>query len=103
MALQVCFFYYYLLCNYNYASHNIITTDAPDDYVAVRRGFIEFNTGDTSQTHIIFINPDDICEDGSLEKFYSNIVLEIGQQVRVSPPRAIVYIDDSQEPECGKI
>ena len=98
MALQVCFFHYYVL---NYASH--ITTDAPDDYEAVRREIIEFNTGDTSQTHIIFINPDDICEDGSLEKFYSNIVLEIGQQVRVSPPRAIVYIDDSQEPECGKI
>ena len=63
---------------------------------------IQFDRGDTSVTHTIYIRQDDICEEDPLERFFSNIVLENGQRVRVTREQAIVYIDDSQEPECGK-
>ena len=81
-----------------------VCTVSPDDYNAVTGDIIEFNIGDTRQTHTITINQDEICEDERLESLFSIITLEdvSGGSVRVIQPQAIVYIDDSDEPECGK-
>ena len=81
-----------------------VCTASPDDYNAVTRDIIEFNIGDTRQTHTITIKQDELCEDERLESFLSIITLEdvSGGSVRVIQPQATVYIDDSDEPECGK-
>ena len=63
---------------------------------------MQFNTGDTNQTHTIIIRQDDIC-DRPYEYFFSDITLVSGTQpIDVITPQAIVFIDDSLEPECGK-
>ena len=54
--------------------------------------------------HIVNITDDDICENDPNESFFSNLVLGGGEQpIMVDPPRAEVIIDDSEEPECGKL
>ena len=64
---------------------------------------IQFNTGDTNQTHTITIAQDDLCETDPDEFFFSNIMLVGGiQPIDVIRPQAVVVIDDSLEPECSK-
>ena len=64
---------------------------------------IQFNTGDTSHTHIITITQNHFCEDDPNEYFFSNIVLVSGvQPIQVIQPQANITIDDSLEPDCGK-
>ena len=45
--------------------------------MSVNGEIIQFNTGDTTKTHTIFIEQDQICE---TEFFFSNIVLDSGIQ-----------------------
>ena len=78
---------------------------SPDDYGGVIGQLIQFNTGDTNQTHTIIIRQDRICEK---EYFLSNILLVSGvQPIEVNPPQARVFINDSQKDaltgqSCGK-
>ena len=68
--------------------------------MSVNGEIIQFNTGDTTKTHTIFIEQDQICE---TEFFFSNIVLDSGiQPIQVIHPQANITIDDTSEPECGK-
>ena len=64
---------------------------------------IQFNTGDTTKTHTIFIEQDQLCETDPIEFFLSNIVLDSGvEPILVIRPQANITIDDTLEPECGK-
>ena len=63
---------------------------------------IEFNTGDVTQTYTITINDDEECEDEPNEYFTSNITLDTGINVAISPTQALITINDTAEPECGK-
>ena len=54
--------------------------------------------------HTILIGQDDICETDPDEFFFSNIIIVSGTQpIDVICPQATVIIDDSLEPECGKL
>ena len=66
---------------------------------------ITFEAGDVTQTHRIIINNDTECEIlPENEIFFSNIALESGiPDIFVTEPRATVTIDDTAEPECGKL
>ena len=65
---------------------------------------IQFNAGDIIQMHTILINDDDNCEKNSNENFFSNITLNSGiPDILVTVPRATVTIDETAEPECGKL
>ena len=73
------------------------------DYNAVNGEILQFNVGDTYQTHTIIINDDIDCEDDSNENFFSVIALNDGvQPINVNNPRATITIDDSDEVECSK-
>ena len=73
------------------------------DYNSVSGEIVQFNVGDTYQTHTIIINDDIDCEDDSNENFFSVIALNDGvQPINVINPRATVTIDDSEEVECSK-
>ena len=71
---------------------------ADGDYVPEAGEIVQFNAGDITRTHTIIINDDDECEKDPNENFFSNIALDSG----VTVPRAMVTIDDTAEPECGK-
>ena len=61
---------------------------------------IQFKTGDTNQTYHIIIKQDQLCE---MEFFYVNIDLNSDvQPLDVNVSKAKVFINDSNEPECGK-
>ena len=65
---------------------------------------MQFNVGDTFQTHTIMINDDMDCEDMPNEEFFSNIALNSGvQPINVINPQATVTIDDSGEDECSEL
>ena len=65
---------------------------------------VQFNTGDVTKNHTIIINDDEECENDPNENFFSNIALDSGSpDITVTLPRAMVTIDDTAEPECGKI
>ena len=65
---------------------------------------IQFNAGDLAQMHTILINDDDHCEKNPNEDFFSNITLNSGiSDILVTVPRATVTIDETAEPECGKL
>ena len=71
--------------------------------MSVNGEIIQFNTGDTTKTHTIFIEQDHICETDPNEFFFSNIVLDSGvQPIQVIHPQVNITIDDRSEPECGK-
>ena len=77
---------------------------SPGDYGGVIGQLIQFSTADTNQTHTIIINPDNTCETDPDEFFFSNITLVSGTlPIDVIHPLATVFIDDSLEPECGKL
>ena len=62
-----------------------------------------FNTGDDKQCHDVIINDDQLCEQPA-ENFFSDLSYVSGQQVvTIDPVRTTVFIDDDNEPECGKI
>ena len=89
-------------CDRVYYNPNL-TSVTPGDYGGVIGQLIQFNTGDTNQTHTITIAQDLICEDDPNEFFFSNITLVSGvQPIDVIQPLATVFIDDSLEPECSK-
>ena len=72
---------------------------SPSDYGSVSGQLIQFNTGDTDQTHTITIAQNDLCENDPNEYFFSNITLVSG--IDVIQPLATVFIDDTRESECG--
>ena len=101
MALQVC-----LVLILSLLIDMIITGARPldNDYVAVSREIVQFNVGDTFQTHTIFANNDMHCEGMPNEEFFSNIALGSGvQPINVINPNATVTIDDSGEAECSEL
>ena len=72
--------------------------------MAVNGEIVQFNVGDTFQTHRIIINNDMNCEDMPNEEFFSNIALNSGiQPINVINPQATVTIDDSGEAECSEL
>ncbi|CAI8013544.1 hypothetical protein GBAR_LOCUS8570 [Geodia barretti] len=72
-----------------------------NDYNAVSGEIVQFNVGDTFQTHRIIINHDMMCENDPNEFFFSNIALDSGvQPIFVIQPQATVTINDDAEPEC---
>ena len=84
----------------------LITGAGPpdNDYVAVSGEIVQFNVGDTFQTHTIIINNDMNCEDMPNEELFSNIALDSGvQPINVINPQATVTIDDSGEAECSEL
>ena len=65
---------------------------------------VQFNIGDVTRTHTIFINDDDECEKDPNEHLFSRIALENSiPGITVTVPQAEVTINDTAEPECGKI
>ena len=100
MALQVCL---KQDCDslHNCLSHTAIIEN---DYVPVSGQVIQFNAGDIIQIHTILINDDNNCEKDPNEKLFSNITLNSGiPDILVTVPRATVTIDETAEPECGKL
>ena len=82
---------------------NDTDTVSPGDYGGVISQIIQFNTGDTNQTHTIAIRQDRICENYPNEFFFSDIALVSGiPPIDAIQPQARVTIDDLMEPECGK-
>ena len=82
----------------------LYTAVVDNDYVPVSGQIIQFNRGDVTQTHTITINDDDLCEKDPNENFFLNIVLASGiPDINVTVPRATVTINDTAEPECGKL
>ena len=79
---------------------------ASDDYEHLTMlQYVYFNNTDTQKCYNISIVQDDICEidfinNISSEIFYSN--LSNTSRVNIEQPRANVFIDDDQEPECGR-
>ena len=72
--------------------------------MAVNGEMVQFNVGDTFQTHTILINNDMDCEAMPDEEFFSNIALDSGvQPINVINPQATVTIDDSGEAECSEL
>ena len=64
---------------------------------------MEFNVGDTYNTHTIYITDDTNCEDRPNEEFFSFISLDTGvQPIIIVNPQATVTIDDSKEDECSE-
>ena len=65
---------------------------------------LQFNVGDTFQTHTIIINNDMDCEDSPNEEFFSNIALDSRvQPINLINPQATVTTDDSGEAECSEL
>ena len=80
-----------------------VCTVSFDDFGRVSGQTIQFNTGDTNQTHAISITQDQLCESDPNEFIFSNIALASGiPSINVIQPQARITIDDSMEPECGK-
>ena len=72
------------------------------DFGAISGRIVQFDVGDTSNSLIISITNDDVCETPS-ENFFVNIALVGGaQNVSLSISRTLVTINDMNEPECGK-
>ena len=63
---------------------------------------IQFSRGDVTQTHTITINDDEECEDEPNESFFSNIALDGGIDINITIDQAVITINDTAEPECGK-
>ena len=86
---------------YTTLSHTAIIEN---DYVPVSVQVIQFNAGGITQMHTILINDDDNCEKNPNKNFFSNIILNSGiPDILVTVPRATVTIDETAEPECGKL
>ena len=63
-----------------------------------------FEAGDFTQTHRIIIDNDNDCEKEPNENFFSEIALESGiPDIFVTGSRATVTINDTAEPECGRL
>ena len=90
-----------IVITYTTLSHTAIIEN---DYVPVSGQVIQFNAGDIIQMHTILINDDNNCEKNPNENFFSNITLNSGiPDILVTVPRATVTIDETAEPECGKL
>ena len=75
-----------------------------NDYVPVSGQVMQFSAGDVTKFHNILINDDIDCEKDPNENLFSNIAVHSGiPDISVTVPRAHVTIDDTAEPECGKL
>ena len=76
---------------------------SPGDYldVDVRLGFM---VGDTISCRFVDISDDNICENEPNEFFNADILLRGSEgPINVVPSQSMVIIDDTNEPECGKL
>ena len=81
---------------------NLNSTVSPDDYVAISGQIIQFNVGDTSHTLTLSVANDGMCETPN-ESFYVRISLVSSTgSITISPSQTQVFINDVNEPECGK-
>ena len=64
---------------------------------------LDFTIGQTEACHDVNITDDDICEKDSNDFFFYDLILGRGEQpINVDPEQIHVFIDDSNEPECGE-
>ena len=64
---------------------------------------MKFEEGDLIKTHDIIIKDDYMCE-RDVETFFSNIAVDSDNQfINVTVPQTAVFIDDSNEGECGML
>ena len=81
----------------------LLYTVAPDDYEAVVSEQLVFSNGFARRCHTINVVNDNVCEQPA-EHFFSNLMFVSGQQlVTINPAQTTIFIDDDNEPECGKI
>ena len=74
------------------------------DYTAAVDEPLVFTQGQRSACHRVMITQDDICEINQIEDFFSNIAYVSGIIPSViNLPRTHVIINDTNEPECGKL
>ena len=60
------------------------------------------NYGETRVCYIVSILQDSICENTTNERFFSDLAYVSGLQLTIDPSTVQVFIDDTEEPECGK-
>ena len=83
--------------------HNSLSHTAIID-IPVSGQVIQFSAGDITQMHTIFIKDDDNCEKDPNENFFSSITLNSDiPGILVTVPHATVTIEETAEPECGKL
>ena len=102
MALQVGLF---LWAGKICLNRSFITGVDPfdNDYEAVSGEVVQFNVGDTFQTHTIYITDNIDCGEVTNEIFFSTIALSSGvQPIHVINPQATVTIDEPGEAECSE-
>ena len=74
-----------------------------DDYETVTSEVLDFAAEQTMACHDVNIIDDNVCENGSNEIFFLDLVLGSGEQpIDVVPEQAMVIIDDTNERECGE-
>ena len=65
---------------------------------------LSFAQGESRVCHRVEINNDDECEVDPRESFLSNLRFISGvPPVVIDPPATEVFIDDTNEPECGEL
>ena len=73
------------------------------DYVGVSADLI-FGFGDSCVCHNVTIIDDGDCEIDPIEDFFLNLAYVSGEQpINIDPDRTRVIIDDTSEPECGRL
>ena len=95
----------FFLCNsyIPFLIYEIIHLLVSISYSTPRGKQLVFNTGDDRQCHTINNVDDNDCEQPP-ETFFTDLCYVSGQQVvTINPVRTTVYIDNDNEPECGKI
>lgn len=83
----------------------ICSAVSPSDYIlSMSNVGLEFVVGQTRVCYFIYIVHDDICENEPNEFFYSNLVVVGGKgPIFVFRSQTEINIDDTSEPECGKL
>ena len=83
-------------------SNFLYTAVSPTDFGVGSDQIIQFNIGDTRNSVTLPITDDELCETPN-EMFFVNIALTSQTpRTTVSPSRAVVIINDMNEPECGE-
>jgi len=72
------------------------------DYAAVVGDEIMFNYGETRVCYTVSILQDSLCENTTKERFFADLAYVSGLQLTINPATVQVFIDDTEEPECGK-
>ena len=74
------------------------------DYTGVADVPLMFEVGDLRVCYDVEIIDDTICELESIEDFFANLAYVSGEQpIIIDPEMTRVIINDTAEPECGKL